>query len=115
MDFKTYRVYHYRSDKQPDNRDFNTLVAGQLWSAKVKTLNDPYEFAALSTLVDHPDKQEEFKNAGVTCFCRSMSNPLLWSHYAASHFGFVIGYDASHSYFGGDKGIGKRFLFGRPI
>jgi hypothetical protein len=95
--FKTYYVYHYRPDKKP--RDVETLTAKQLYSAKIETLNDPFEFAALRALSAHPDKQAEFQNAGVTCFCRSLTNPLLWSHYAAHHLGFAIGYDALHPFF----------------
>src|SRR3990167_9421058 len=108
MAFQTYRVYHYRPDKQP--RDLNTLVANQMWSSPIDSLNDPFEFAALRALKDYPDKQDEFKHAGVTCFCRSLTNPLLWSHYAAGHAGFAIGYDAAHPFFGGDKGLNERFL-----
>ena len=108
MAFQTYRVYHYRPDKQP--RDVNTLIANQLWSSSIDSLNDPFEFAAIRALDDYPNKQIEFKHAGVTCFCRSLTNPLLWSHYAAAHTGFSIGYDAAHPFFGGDKGLNKRFL-----
>jgi Protein of unknown function (DUF2971) len=105
---RTYRIYHYRPDQQP--RDVDTLIAKQLYSAKIATLNDPFEFAALKLLADYPEKQQEFKNVGVTCFCRSISNPLLWSHYAAGHKGFAIGYDAAHPFFGGDKGLYERVL-----
>lgn len=106
--FKFYRIYHYRPDKQP--RDLDTLIASKLFSSTIDRLNDPFEFNALRELADYPDKLMEHQNAGVTCFCRSLTNPLLWSHYAASHVGFAIGYDATHPYFGGDQGYGKRFL-----
>lgn len=108
MTFQKYRIYHFRPDKQP--RDVNALVANQLWSSSIDSLNDPFEFAALLALHDYPDKQNEFQHAGVTCFCRSLTNPLLWSHYAAAHAGFAIGYDAAHPFFGGDKGLNERFL-----
>ena len=104
----SYRVYHFRPDTQP--RDLDMLVANQMWSASVENLNDPFEFAALRALAEYPDKQAEFRHAGVTCFCRSLTNPLLWAHYAARHAGFAIGYDAAHSFFGGDKGLTQRFL-----
>jgi hypothetical protein len=102
------RVYHFRPDKQP--RDLETLIAKQLWSSRVAGLNDPFEFAALRALAAHPEKQAEFQSAGVTCFCRSLTNPLLWSHYAASHIGFAIGCDAGHPFFGGHEGVGSRTL-----
>jgi Protein of unknown function (DUF2971) len=105
---QVYRVYHYRPDKQP--RDVSTLIAKQLYSCAINRLNDPFEFVALRELTNLPDKKAEHQNAGVTCFCRSLTNPLLWSHYAGSHKGFAIGYDATHSFFGGDKGFQDRFL-----
>lgn len=108
MSIRSYHVYHYRPDKQ--ERDLETLLAKQLWSCRVDKLNDPFEFAALQALADYPDKYAEFKSAGVTCFCRSLTNPLLWSHYAAGHAGLAIGYDAAHPFFGGDQGLMKRFL-----
>jgi hypothetical protein len=108
MSLRFHRIYHFRPDKPP--RDLDTLIAGQLYSSTTDRLNDPFEFIALRALADHPNKLAEYRTAGVTCFCRSITNPLLWSHYAASHRGFAIGLDATHSYFGGDQGIGKRFL-----
>jgi len=36
---------------------------------------------------------------GVLSLSRSWSNFLMWSHYAASHSGYVIGFDASHDFF----------------
>ncbi len=103
-----HRIYHYRPDKQP--RDLDTLLARQLYSSTIKHLNDPFEFMALRALTDYPDKLATYRSAGVTCFCRSITNPLLWSHYADSHKGFAIGLDATHPYFGGGQGFGRRFL-----
>jgi len=108
MSSSYHRVYHYRPDRQP--RDLDTLVKSQMWSSSVDRLNDPFEFVALRALAASPDKQADFKRAGVTCFSRSLTNPLLWSHYAACHVGFVIGYDAAHSFFGGNQGLTSRFL-----
>jgi hypothetical protein len=31
-------------------------------------------------------------NRGICCFSATYDNPLLWSHYAAQHHGFCIGY-----------------------
>jgi hypothetical protein len=33
---------------------------------------------------------------GVTCFTRSWSDLLLWSHYAKAHTGFCVGFDENH-------------------
>ncbi len=108
MPLKTHRIYHYRPDKQP--RDVDMLIARKLYSATIDRLNDPFEFAALRELTNFPDKKAEYQHAGVTCFCRALTNPLLWSHYAASHVGFAIGFDAAHPFFGGDKGLHEKFL-----
>ena len=105
---KFHRIYHYRPDIEP--RDVEALCSSSFWSAKVSYLNDPFEFSALKSAKEHPDVVDSFADSGVTCFCRSITNPLLWSHYAAKHKGFAIGINSAHPHFGGDKGIGKRFL-----
>lgn len=108
MSFAAYRVYQFKPDNKP--RDIDTFLAGKIWSSTIENLNDPFEFAAIKMLADRPEKQAEFRQAGVSCFCRSRTNPLLWSHYASAHKGFAIGYDSTHPFFGGDKGITHRFL-----
>ena len=98
----SYRMYHYRRDIRP--RDLDTLMANKAWASSVDSLNDPFEFAALSALEAHPDRRSQLQNAGVTCFCRALTNPLLWSHYADAHKGFAIAYDYAHSFFGSENG-----------
>jgi Protein of unknown function (DUF2971) len=41
---------------------------------------------------------------GAFCLCEISDSLLMWSHYAASHTGFVIAFDASHAYFHEKKG-----------
>ncbi len=36
---------------------------------------------------------------GVLCFVKRWDVPLMWSHYADSHKGLVIGFDAGHRFF----------------
>ena len=36
---------------------------------------------------------------GVLCLTESKRNLLMWSHYADSHKGYVVGFDTSHSFF----------------
>ncbi|MBS9930327.1 DUF2971 domain-containing protein [Vibrio alginolyticus] len=42
---------------------------------------------------------EFFKRFGVLCLTETKSNLLMWSHYADSHRGFVVGFDVSHPFF----------------
>ena len=101
-------VYQYRPDKE--DRDIDTLVSGQIYAPTVKKLNDPFEHAALAQLVAYPNYQNQLTETGVVCFCRSVTNSLLWSHYANSHKGFAIGFDPFHSFFGGSESLDKRKL-----
>ena len=94
------RTYRFRGDNEYEDDDGNvvggdldSVVKNQIYFANVTQLNDPFESAALSM---SSDAMEKF---GVACFCRSVTNPLLWSHYANSHRGFAIGYDRDHEYF----------------
>jgi hypothetical protein len=108
MAFESYRLYHYRPDIKP--RDLNTLLARQLWSSTIDRLNDPFEFIALRELKAFPNKLEQFKSAGLTCFCRALTHILPRLYYADGHLGFAIGIDSAHPFFGGDKGMSGRFL-----
>jgi len=40
-----------------------------------------------------------FQDVRICCFSDSYENLLLWSHYADSHRGYCVGFDASHSPF----------------
>ena len=107
--FHHQRVYHFRPDT-PD-RDVETILKCQIYCAKIEHQNDPFEFAALNALNDKPVELQKFKDSGVACFCRSLTNPLLWSHYADNHRGLVVGYDTGHEFFYGDaNGKGKKLF-----
>ena len=43
------------------------------------------------------------ENIGVLCMTTDPLNPLMWSHYAESHAGFVIGYDVNEPILGEQK------------
>ena len=112
-----YTMYQYRPDvKEKDrdlkekDRDLSTLVAHSVWLSKYEALNDPFEFAGLLEAKDFPDVDVLASNVGIACFCRAKTNPLLWSHYAAAHKGFAIGWDMSHPWFGRANGTDKSFL-----
>jgi len=82
-------------------RDLETLLESSIFCAAVSRLNDPFEFAALSELSADVEQQTKYLQAGVACFCRSLTNPLLWAHYANKHAGFVVSYDKEHPLFVG--------------
>lgn len=39
------------------------------------------------------------KNLGVLCLTEEHDHPLMWAHYAESHTGFVIAFDAANAFF----------------
>ena len=39
--------------------------------------------------------RERVGKFGMSCFCSSLENPLMWSHYANSHKGFCIEYEVT--------------------
>jgi len=43
--------------------------------------------------------EENFHDLGILCFSRIHDSLLMWSHYAESHRGFVIGFDPEHPFF----------------
>ncbi len=95
-DYLVPRIYHFRPDK--DDRDLETALESSLYFASVDSFNDPFECSA-STSADAnhywnnslDSLRQAVSSSGVCCFCRSFSNPLLWSHYADSHTGFALG------------------------
>jgi hypothetical protein len=76
---------------------------------QVSALNDPFEyFPAVSSSDRDPFKEIEFQRRirsitestlGILCLSKTPSNILMWSHYAASHSGFLIEFDSNHGYF----------------
>lgn len=93
--------YHYRPDKE--DRDLNTLLRSEIYCSKIENLNDPFEFAGLDAFELERKYIEKYIIAGVACFCRALTNPLLWAHYANSHKGFVVGYQARNKFFIGEN------------
>lgn len=102
------KVYKYRAnllDKVGGKRrDTESLVNNELYSARFKELNDPFEGS-----VEFPKaRKEEYwvtpliqSTYGVGIYSLAKlekdevfpSNELLWAHYANSHGGFCIEYD----------------------
>lgn len=66
---------------------------------KEKALNDRYgaEWAETEVWL-----QSHFSRMGMLCLTKCERNILMWSHYADSHKGFVIGFDTAHDFFNRD-------------
>jgi hypothetical protein len=52
---------------------------------------------------------------GILSLTEKPDNLLMWSHYAASHEGFVIGFDSNHSYFDHRKSERDEFRWLRKV
>lgn len=121
---KTGLIYRYR----PPER-FTELHENYLWFSHSAQLNDPYEFypALEFRPEDHVGPKgkdahevhqlaliaasawvpahhlQRFRNhtsgIGVCCFSRDPTSLLMWSHYAKTHSGFVMGFDGEHDFF----------------
>lgn len=93
-------TYRFRGDQDYEDDsgviiggDLDALVNNKIYFSNLRQLNDPFEHASL----EFPGAS--LKMFGVVCLCRSVTNPLLWSHYANSHRGFAIGYNRDHEFF----------------
>lgn len=98
-EYRGGRFYQYRPDVK--GRDLQTLLERSVFCCSLKNQNDPFEAAAL-TAMDDDDQQSKYLDSGVACFCRSLTNPLLWAHYANKHAGFVVAFDKEHPKFIGE-------------
>ena len=95
------------------NNEENTMILYRFFNAKygldsieyrrlkisrIMELNDPFEFLG----VDLSDKEfrkalqgmkeSMSEKAGLLCFSKFWSNPLLWTHYADKHRGICLGF-----------------------
>lgn len=97
------------------------IELAELYCCEPSRLNDPFDcqidvFDSLSRamnatpagvrrdtlehILDQFRKHDPRSNPlGVSCFSKTMENPLMWSHYADSHTGVCLMYDFPHNYF----------------
>lgn len=61
---------------------------------EVFSLNDNAFLEKMISMINISDKQYFYKNASMCCFSRTNKNILMWSHYADSHKGIVLGFDS---------------------
>lgn len=118
--FNNISLYKYRGgDQNIFERDLKSLVDDCYWSAEIPTLNDPCEalintedyFESLNVLemivhttvsvkVDFQGLRKKMDEllakaltVGVFSLSKNYNDELMWSHYAAAHHGFCIGYN----------------------
>ncbi|TRO97292.1 DUF2971 domain-containing protein [Glycocaulis profundi] len=91
------RVYKFL----PSNFGIDAIRSRRLKVALFNELNDPFEHRAVATnnpelrrVIDCIVKENKEKLA-LLCFSKAWSNPVIWSHYAASHTGLCLGFDIS--------------------
>lgn len=58
---------------------------------------------------------DKFEELGVICFSEPGDNPLMWSHYAGSHRGFAVGFDAHHPFFDRRRSADDEFYHLRKV
>lgn len=89
------RLYHITSS----DHAISDITRSRLKVARFADLNDPFELMAIS-LKEKNDRSivKIFKDAygaqsGLLCFSDDWTNPVLWSHYGAKHYGVCLGFD----------------------
>lgn len=92
------RIYHLL----PQKWAFDDIEKKRLKISLIDDLNDPFEFMINVSDPDgrqvlHSFPRELACEAGVLCFSRSWTNPVLWSHYADKHKGIALGFEIPHS------------------
>ena len=111
MGYKREIVYKYVTEARTD-----ILEKRQIRFTSHRDLNDPFEcrFAMEPFEQEREAAQkdgyrwetaeievwlEEQRQLGILSLSATPANLLMWSHYAEEHKGFVIGFDAQHSWF----------------
>lgn len=89
--------------------DFGSQLAAQQEGDLAKLFNElaPHVTATI---------QRKFDDLiGILSLSEVPDSLLMWSHYAASHTGFVIGFEPRHSYFNQSKGADDEFRHLRRV
>jgi len=94
------RLYKF----MPTLYGLDNLAKRRLKISTIDALNDPFDLAAIDTTDPKIDQLLELHitglrgRRGILCFSRNWDNILLWSHYAGSHTGICLGFDAPDEY-----------------
>ena len=89
------RVYHFTCS----HYGLEALRKRRLKISRIQSLNDPFEFLAVS--LAEPNIRKVLRNVkldfaktkGLLCFSETWRSPLMWAHYAANHTGVCLGFD----------------------
>ena len=90
------RVYHFLASEY----GLSDIALKRMKIARFGDLNDPFELLAVN-VGGRKNLRKVLRNwkatlndkRGLLCFSKKWENPVLWSHYAASHTGFCLGFD----------------------
>ena len=83
-------LYKYRS-LQAFERFVDILLNRRLYTAPFLSLNDPMEGRYVSSLSDTVRRVRTEEDVRILSLSRVWNSTLMWSHYADSHKGVVIG------------------------
>lgn len=85
------------------NQQFGLLALQQRkWKiGRLLELNDPLDCQPVLRNSDgslglsgaHPSLTDIYEKIGIICYSKSISDPVIWSHYADSHRGMAFGFD----------------------
>jgi hypothetical protein len=87
-------LYKYCS---PDRADI--IEGKRIRFTQPRKLNDPFEMIVQTKDLDPGILQATFEEAAVLCMSEDWDTILMWSHYADSNKGFVLGLDTSSPFF----------------
>ncbi|WP_271527544.1 MULTISPECIES: DUF2971 domain-containing protein [unclassified Bradyrhizobium] len=94
------RLYHLTSAEYA----ISNIVFSRLKVARFKSLNDPFELLARTTLrAEIRLGLEENNNKlnderGLLCFSEDWTNPVLWAHYGDRHRGICLRFDVEDGF-----------------
>jgi hypothetical protein len=100
LDEKAMLLYRFMSLRNA----MSSLQEKRLRVGRLLELNDPYDCApgltgglGLSAELEEAYETQYFETAaqslGILCFSATVSDPVIWSHYAESHRGIALGFE----------------------
>lgn len=103
------------------NEQQKSIISFELWSslvnARYKVLESqlPKMLNMFTPLARNLIYEKLDKHVGVLSLSELPENILMWSHYAANHTGFVLGFDATNPHFGENNSDADDLRDLRPV